>query len=247
MKYQKIFIALIFLVLLALVVSGCSLFLPPGDTAEGLHIIIGTQEEFARTISPDFTDLFFSQYDITIEGGGNIININSISPVVTLDDSQTLALYPNSLPTNVKFTITVKAYRTGETGENYSAYGSSDFNLAPGTTIVKVDIGPIIKDGAKGTLNYIINGSGAAILLPYVDFIPDPEPLLDPDSDLTPVAGTDPWGNPEAIILTVDNSNHNLSLPSGYYMFYYKNSAENTNINVIHIYKNFTTRFIINL
>jgi len=263
-KYPKICIVLIFPVLLALVVSGCSASLFPGDTASGLRIIIGAQAGFAKTISPDFSDLVFSQYNITIEGDGNIIGINSSSPVVTLDDSQIKALYSNSLPPNVQFTVTVKAYRGDEAGENYSAFGTAkDVKLVPGTTVVVVDIGPIIKEGTQGILNYKITGNGNAILLPYSDFAPDPEPLPDPgiepdpDSDPAPVevltlaAGTDPWSNPEAVPLTVDPQGSgpalNQPLPSGYYMLYYKDSAGKTNVNVVHIYKNFTTKVILDL
>ena len=238
MKYQKLWALSILTVFLSLSFSGCSAsILPPNDAPGYLRIVIGADTVPAKTISPAFSASQFINYDITIEGTGISFNVSSAFPDFLLDNNTIIQnAYPNGLPYGT-YTITVKAYRNGENGANYSAYGSKTFTLGPGVETVVVTISPIISAGNDGALSYKLTGSGKVILLPYANFVPEPD-----SGEQEPISGTDPGSLPGAITLTVDGNSHNLQLASGYYVLYY-----NDLIDVVLIYKNFTTEISLNL
>ena len=223
MKNINRHIIIIYAIALTLALSRCSF-----SDDNILRIIIGTDTGNARTISPVFSAQNFIRYDITIEGEGHTFSLSSTTPDFVLEDSVTKAVYPNGLPSNISFTISVKGYRAGENSDNYSAFGSKVFTLTPGATTVFVSISPVTDAGTTGTLRYTITGNGIVFLQPYSGFDPEIE--------------TEPGSLPGTIPLTVDGNTYPLTLPSGFYVLYY-----NGLIDVILIYKNFTTEVSLNL
>ena len=258
MKYIRFCLLLIFIPALILVVTGCSGFgLPADDKETALCIEIGQGPTFARTVFPDFSSLDteggkFLRYDIEIAGGGNDFTFSSTSPVFMLNNSTIEAKYPNGGLIYGTYTISVKAYRAGEDGDNYSAFGITDppITLGPGTTTVGVSIGPIVEEGTTGKLSYTISGTGDAILLPYSSYEPELNP--EPDSeDPNPGSGGGSEGvaavNSISYTLTTDGTARVLELPSGYYILKYSGNDGTDYIDVVNIFKNFTTELVLEL
>ena len=247
MKYPSRRLVFIFISALVLIFSGCSGFnLSPDDTEAVLRIVIGPSPILARTIFPNFSSLDteegkFVKYDVEIAGGDRTFAISSDRPDFFINNSAIEAVYPYGGLVSGPFTISVKAYRTGENGDNYSAFGTVEFTLGPGSTTVIVKISPIIKVGATGTLSYKITGYSDAILLSYSDFEPEPNPEeLDPveEPDFFAVTGI-------FTTLLTDGIRHDLELQSGYYVLKFTNSDGVYYIEVVNIYKNFITELII--
>ena len=230
-----------FLAALILILPGCSAFLP--DNTEGALLITINSDtsksvSSARTFFPDFSLLDtpqgkFIKYEteITAKTNGKTYLISSDSPEFQIHNSQidTDFMYGGIIYGN--YTITVKAYRTGETGNEYSAYGKKDFVLGPGNTMVDVSISPIIEENAYGTFKYK-NYAGIAGLLPYSLFEPGIE---DPLSNITVPLN----------INTINDEWNEEKILSGYYILYYMDNSGKIRMEIVNIYKNFVTELVI--
>ena len=225
------FIHIIGLAFVILFFHGCSM--PAGSPLDskgnGIHILIDSELEAIKTFSPDFTEQpVFVNYSVTITGGTVNFTMSSSSRSFVLSSNE----YPQGFPYGT-YTVTVTGYRAGEDNGNYSARGSRIFTFSSGARSVLVKLSPVYGEGA-GILNYTIIGDGSVTLRQYD--VPDPEPpeILDPED---PEYEAPEW--PKIL-----SGSGELSLPAGFYRLDYGVSRPPE---IVHIYRNFTTKVNISL